>query len=249
MGFQLSVNIPAATAFLQGLLSFLSPCVLPLLPVYIGYLSGGTMQRSAEGTLAPDRGKVILHTIFFVLGISFAFLLLGIGATAAGAFFSSRGTIFVRAGGILLILLGLFQTGLLKLPAALQREYRLPAGTGGNPGALRLAMSPLTAFVTGFTFSFAWTPCVGPTLTGILLMAASAATKARGFLLMGLYTLGFTVPFLVTGLFASAVLAFFRSHRSIVRYTEKAGGAILILMGILMLSGRLGALSGYLSAL
>ncbi|MBO5565372.1 MAG: sulfite exporter TauE/SafE family protein [Lachnospiraceae bacterium] len=243
MGFQLDIQIPLLTVFLQGLISFFSPCVLPLLPVYIGYLSGGTLKRDDAGNLSYDRRKVFINTVFFVIGISFAFFLLGLGAAAIGTFFRARQMLFVRIGGILLILFGLMQLHVLELPFPLLKERRLPFSPD------RIAMSPLTALLLGFTFSFAWTPCVGPTLAGVLIVAASAATKAKGFSMIVLYTLGFILPFLATGLFATGLLALFQKNRNLVRYAETAGGILMILMGIMLYTGKLNTISGYLSTL
>ena len=277
-----SDGISVLTVFLQGLLSFFSPCVLPLLPVYIGYLSGGLEKdhpdslseisedranlespgnnetnrscESAETTESTDNSKkpfgrrqILIHTLCFVLGIGFAFFTLGLGLRAVGLFFRENRQIFAAAGGILVILLGCWQI-LSRLGESLfarsplgGRELRLPIRFD------RLAMSPLTAFLLGFVFSFAWTPCVGPILSGVLLMAASAEKAAYGFVLTGVYTLGFSVPFLLTGLFTSAVLDFFRRHRNIVQYTTVLSGILLILMGALMVTGKMDTLSADLA--
>lgn len=243
MGFNVNVSVSALTVFLQGLLSFFSPCVLPLLPLYIGYLSGGTGVRGEDGVWRYDRKKVLLHTFFFVVGVSFAFVLLGLGASALGHFFQENQLWFARIGGALVILFGLYQLGVFGTSQALSRERRLPFRMD------RWTMSPLTALVMGFTFSFAWTPCVGPAMTSVLLMTASAATRWEGMALMGVYTLGFVLPFLAVGVFTTALLAFFRSHQNVVKYTVKAGGALMILMGVLMLSGGMEKLSGWLSGL
>ena len=229
------------TVFLQGLLSFFSPCVLPLLPVYIGYLSGGTLTAGPDGTKHYDRGRLIVNTIFYVFGIGFAFFLLGLGMRAIGRFFAGNQLLFARIGGVIVVLFGLYQLGLFGPSVTLSRERRLPVRID------QLAMSPLTALLMGFVFSFAWTPCVGPVLSGVLLMAASAGSSAAGFLYIAVYTLGFAIPFLLTGLFAGTLLNYFQKHRNIVRYTEKIGGILLVFMGILMLSGQMNHLSGYLS--
>lgn len=243
MGFNVNVSVSALTVFLQGLLSFFSPCVLPLLPLYIGYLSGGTGVRGEDGVWRYDRKKVLLHTLFFIIGISFAFVLLGLGASALGHFFQENQLWFARIGGVLVILFGLYQLGVFGISQALNRERRLPFRLD------RWTMSPLTALVMGFTFSFAWTPCVGPAMTSVLLMTASAATRWEGMALMGVYTIGFVLPFLAVGAFTTALLAFFKSHRNVMKYTVKAGGALMILMGLLMLSGGMEKLSGWLSGL
>lgn len=152
MGFTLETSIPALTVFLQGIFSFFSPCVLPLMPLYMGYLSGGTKIIGADGVLRYPRKKVFLNTVFFVLGVSFAFFLLGFGFTAAGRFLSEYRVWFSRIGGILVILFGLYQLGVFG-SSVLGREHRLPFRLD------RFAMNPLVALLLGFTFSFAWTPC------------------------------------------------------------------------------------------
>lgn len=243
MGFSLDVSVPAMTVFFQGLLSFFSPCVLPLLPLYIGYLSGGTGVRQEDGRIHYKRSKVMLHTLFFVIGVSFAFFLLGLGMSAVGTFFNSNQAMFARIGGILVMLFGLYQLGILGSSDVLGKERRLPFQLD------KLAMSPVTALIMGFTFSFAWTPCVGPAMTSVLLMAASASTRSMGFLLIGVYTLGFVLPFLAVGLFTTSLLEFFRKHRGVVKYTVKIGGVLMILMGLMMFTGKMNAVTGYLSGI
>lgn len=243
MGFSLDVSVPVLTVFFQGLISFFSPCILPLIPLYIGYLSGGTGSRGEDGRIYYKRSKVMLHTLFFVIGVSFAFFLLGLGFSAMGSFFNNNQLMFARVGGILIVLFGLYQLGFFGTSSLLGRERRLPFKLD------TLAMSPLTALVMGFTFSFAWTPCVGPALASVLLMAASASTKAMGFVLIGVYTAGFVLPFLAVGLFTTSLLEFFKSHMNVVKYTVKIGGALMILMGVLMFTGKMNAVTGYLSGL
>lgn len=243
MGFSLDVSVPVFTVFLQGLLSFFSPCVLPLIPLYIGYLSGGTKTVHADGHISYNRRKVLLHTLFFVLGVSFTFFLLGFGFSALGAFFKSNQMLFARIGGILIIVFGVYQLGIFGKSKVLEQEHRLPFRLNA------LAMSPLTALLMGFTFSFAWTPCVGPALASVLLMAASAATKAMGFLLIGVYTLGFILPFLAVGFFTSSLLELLKKHRNVVKYTIRAGAVLMILMGLMMFTGKMNAVTGYLSGL
>ncbi|MCI8511643.1 MAG: redoxin domain-containing protein [Lachnospiraceae bacterium] len=233
MGFSFDIQISALTVFLQGIVSFFSPCILPLLPLYIGYLSGGTKTTGEDGRIQYDRRKVMGNTLFFVVGVSFAFLLLGLGMTAAGRFFHSRQQLFARIGGGIVFLFGLYQLGVFGTASALEREYRLPFRMEA------IAMSPVTAFLMGFTFSFAWTPCVGPALASVLLMAASASTQTAGLLLIGVYTAGFVLPFLAVGFFAASLLGFFKRHGQVVKYTVKAGGVLMLLMGALMFTGKL----------
>ena len=240
MGFSIESSVSALTIFLQGLLSFFSPCVLPLLPIYISYLSGGGRTVDAEGNVHYKRSKVLLNTAFFVLGISFAFFLLGFGFTAAGQFFRENRLLLGRIGGVLVILFGLYQLGIFGSVKFLNKEARLPFRLD------KVAMNPLTALVLGFTFSFSWTPCVGPALASVLLMATSAAA-AEGFLLIAVYTLGFVLPFLVVGLFTSSLLGLFRKYQGVVKYTVKISGVLMIFMGVMMFTGWMNTFTNYLS--
>lgn len=241
MGLSLEVSVPVFTVFLQGLLSFFSPCVLPLIPLYIGYLSGGTRQVGEDGKVYFSRKKVMLNTFFFVLGVSFTFFLLGFSASVLGSFFKGSQAIFSRVGGILIMLFGLYQLGIFGQSKTLSKEHRLPFRLD------KLAMSPVTALIMGFTFSFAWTPCVGPALSSVLLMTASASTKIWAYVLIGVYTIGFVLPFLAVGLFSTTLLDVFKKHGNVVKYTVKIGGVLMILMGLMMFTGKMNSITGYLT--
>ena len=255
MGFTIETGISAVTVFIQGLLSFFSPCVLPLVPLYLGYLAGGLNVGTGGGAVqAGDPGagpagpgkrerlKLFIRVLFFTLGISGAFFVLGMGASAAGSFFNDNRMLFARIGGVLVVLFGLYQLGVFGSSKVLGSEHRLPLRLE------KMTMSPVTALIMGFAFSFAWTPCVGPALTSVLLMAGSAETGAKGFLLIGVYTLGFILPFLAAGIFTVGLLAWFKKHMKIVRYTVKVGGVLMILMGLLMFTGKMNDITGYLSS-
>ena len=255
MGFTIETGISAVTVFIQGLLSFFSPCVLPLVPLYLGYLAGGLNVGTGGGAVqAGDPGagpagpgkrerlKLFIRVLFFTLGISGAFFVLGMGASAAGSFFNDNRMLFARIGGVLVVLFGLYQLGVFGSSKVLGSEHRLPLRLE------KMTMSPVTALIMGFAFSFAWTPCVGPALTSVLLMAGSAETGAKGFLLIGVYTLGFILPFLAAGIFTAGLLAWFKKHMKIVRYTVKVGGVLMILMGLLMFTGKMNDITGYLSS-
>lgn len=256
MGFSIETSISAVTVFIQGLLSFFSPCVLPLVPLYLGYLAGGVgagtdSAGSSDGrpdAAGSDAGagkrqklRLFFRVLCFTIGISAAFFILGLGASAAGSFFSEQRMLFARIGGILIVLFGLYQLGVFGSSKLLGGEHRIPLRLE------KMSMSPVTALIMGFTFSFAWTPCVGPALTSVLLMAGSAQTSALGFLLIGVYTLGFILPFLAAGIFTAQLLGFFRRHMKAVRYTVKIGGVLMILMGVLMFTGKMNDITGYLS--
>lgn len=257
MGFSIETSVSAVTVFIQGLLSFFSPCVLPLVPLYLGYLAGGVgagtdSAGSSDGrpdAAGSDAGagkrqklRLFFRVLCFTIGISAAFFILGLGASAAGSFFSEQRMLFARIGGILIVLFGLYQLGVFGSSKLLGGEHRIPLRLE------KMSMSPVTALIMGFTFSFAWTPCVGPALTSVLLMAGSAQTEALGFLLIGVYTLGFILPFLAAGIFTAQLLGFFRRHMKAVRYTVKIGGVLMILMGALMFTGKMNDITGYLSS-
>lgn len=239
----METSIPVLTVFFQGLLSFFSPCVLPLVPLYVGYLAGGAKSVDNDGTIRYPRKRVLVNTLFFVLGVSFAFFLLGLGVTALGSFFSDNKLILARISGIIMIFFGLYQFGVFGRSKKLSEERRFFLNLD------KWTMGPIPALLLGFTFSFAWTPCVGPTLGGVLLMAGSSGKAAAGFLLIGVYTLGFILPFLAVGLFTGSVLNFFKKYQNIVKYTVKIGAALLILMGVMTLTGALNGVTGYLSKL
>ena len=257
MGFSIETSVSAVTVFIQGLLSFFSPCVLPLVPLYLGYLAGGVgAGTDSAGSLdgRPDAAgsdagagkrqklRLFFRVLCFTIGISAAFFILGLGASAAGSFFSEQRMLFARIGAILIVLFGLYQLGVFGSSKLLGGEHRIPLRLE------KMSMSPVTALIMGFTFSFAWTPCVGPALTSVLLMAGSAQTEALGFLLIGVYTLGFILPFLAAGIFTAQLLGFFRRHMKAVRYTVKIGGVLMILMGALMFTGKMNDITGYLSS-
>lgn len=243
MNITLDTSVSIITVFLQGLISFFSPCVLPLLPVYMGYLAGGTAVRDENNHVHYNRKKVLLNTIFFVIGVSFAFFLLGFGMSTIGRFFSGNQMFFTKIGAVIVILFGLYQLGIFGSNRLLNSEVRLPFSME------KMSMSPITAVIMGFVLSFAWSPCVGPILSSVLIMAASTGTSGAGFFLIGIYTLGYIIPFLLVGLFTTGLIEFFSKHKSIVKYTVKLGGVLMIIMGILMFSGHLGNISNSLAAI
>ena len=233
-------NISYLLVFIEGVLSFFSPCIIPLIPVYMSYLAGNTEDLKSNGTITYNRRKVFIHTVFFVIGISFAFVILGMSFTALGKFFHEKQALFTKGAGILIIVLGLFQLGIFELKF-LKSERKLPFNL------TKYEANPLIAFLMGFTFSFAWTPCVGPALSSVLLFASSATTATKGYALILLYALGFVIPFLLLGLFTTQVLNFLKGHKKIVKYTVKLGGIILVAIGLMTFTGYMNGISNYLS--
>jgi cytochrome c-type biogenesis protein len=229
------------TVFLEGILSFFSPCVLPLVPLYMGYLSGGTLKTNEDGSIEYDRKKVIINTLFFVVGIGMAFFLLGLGISAAGRFFKGNQLLFARIGGIIVVLFGLYQLGFMGESRILNKQIRLPVQFE------KMTMSPITALIMGFVISFAWSPCIGPVLSSVLIMAATSGSGMSGFALIGVYTLGYAIPFILVGFFTTTLLSFLKKHRNVLRYSVKVGGALLVVMGILMFTGKMNSITNYLS--
>ncbi len=239
MGFSLDITVPAITVFIQGLLSFLSPCILPLVPIYIGYLAG-VKKEDAQGNIIYSYKTVLINTLFFVIGISFAFFLLGLGFTSLGQFFTQHQVLFTKIGGILIILLGVNQLGIFG-KSGFTKDLRIPFNLS------KIAVNPFVSLIMGFTFSFAWTPCVGPILASVLVMASSAKTATLGFILIGVYTLGFTLPFMLVGVFNTTILQLFKKHQNIIKYTVKIGAILMIAIGIMMYSGWMNGFSNYLN--
>lgn len=209
---------------MEGLLSFLSPCVLPLIPLYIGYLTSDMPEGLTRG---QSRIRTMLRTFFFVLGICTVFFLAGLGSSALHTFFTAYKIQFLLAGGFLLLLFGLFSLGVISVPF-LNRDTRISFRGNGK-------MNIFQAYLLGFFFSFAWSPCVGPLLASAVLAAASASGRLMGFVYIGAYALGFILFFILIGLFTDEMLALLKKHRSIVRYTGILGGIAVAGMGCYML--------------
>lgn len=226
-------HLSLVLVFIEGLVSFLSPCVLPIIPVYMGYLAGNSSETKNSNK------KILLFTISFIFGILTAIFLMNASINLLQGFLKEHMTLFVRLGGILIVLLGIYQLGFIKIDF-LQRTFRFSLKTGNK-------MNVMMAFIMGFTFSFAWTPCIGPALSSILILAASSGDFWYSNFLMIIYALGFTLPFLVLGLFTNKALNWLNSHRNIVKYTTKIGAIILIVFGLMMFSGKLNSISNYMA--
>lgn len=211
--------------FLEGLLSFFSPCVLPLIPLYIGYLTSGTED---EENPTKRRIHVMVLTISFVLGICTVFFLAGLGTNAFRTFLNEETLWLQLGGGIVLILFGLFALGWIRIPF-LEKERRHFLKLGEK-------MTIPKAYLMGFFFSFAWSPCIGPLLASVLFVAANASSGLLTWAYILSYTLGFIFVFLLLGLFTDEILHLLKKHRNIVKYTKILGGLVVVGMGIYMLS-------------
>ncbi|WP_425098681.1 cytochrome c biogenesis CcdA family protein [Tropicibacter sp. S64] len=227
--------LPAAVvALLAGLISFLSPCVLPVVPPYLAYMSGVSMSdMNSDGA----RGKALLAALFFVLGLSTVFLLLGFAASAAGTALLQYQGWFNTAAGVIVMIFGAHFVGVYRI-GFLDREARLDAGDRGG--------SAFGAYILGLAFAFGWTPCIGPQLGAILSLAASEASLSRGTLLLGVYAAGLGIPFLLVAAFLprlTGAMAWMKRH---MEQIERAMGLLLWTIGLLMLTGGFSALSFWL---
>ena len=230
-------GIGLLTSFAAGIVSFLSPCVLPLVPGYLSYVAGERLAAVEAPAVAGTRLAAVRLSVFFVLGFSTVFVILGASATSLGQLLLAYRYEANLVGGVIVILLGLFMMGLAKLPW-LQRELRLhPELMGGGPGA---------AYVIGIAFGFGWTPCIGPILGAILTASAVSATVSEGILLLGVYSLGLGLPFIAAAVFTDGLLARLRVLGRIGRSLQLAAGAVVTAMGVAMLTGQLTRLSYWL---
>jgi cytochrome c-type biogenesis protein len=210
--------------FLEGLLSFFSPCVLPLIPLYMGYLSADV---DPNATPRQRRLATASGTFFFVLGICTVFFLAALGASAFRTFFNAHTLELQLIGGVLLIVFGLISLDVIRLPF-LSGEHRFQV-------TAKSRWKWLNAWLMGFFFSFAWSPCIGPLLASALVVAANASSSLIGFLDIAAYALGFIIMFLLVGLFTEEILSFLKDKKNVVRITQKVGGALIIAMGAYML--------------
>jgi cytochrome c-type biogenesis protein len=233
-----TLPLPIA-AFLAGLVSFLSPCVLPLVPGYVSLISGvGVEQlKTQESHLLR---KVMLNSIAFILGFSVVFITLGAVATEVSQMLARYRSILAQIAGVVIILFGLHLTGVFKIKA-LYTDARLHNVKGSS--------TAWGAFVIGFAFAFGWTPCVGPVLTVILTFAAAQDSITKGVMLLAVYSMGLAVPFLLTALLLERFLKFYSRFRAHMHAIEVTSGALLIALGVLLVIGRFTIISNYLSFL
>src|SRR6185503_4529567 len=240
-------NVTILAAFVAGVLSFISPCVLPLIPGYLSFISGATLdemqgrptQGAGVGVAAPPsaRRRVVVTSLFFILGFSLVFVALGATASALGQFLMDRLRLLGKIAGIVLIVFGLHTMGVLRI-GWLYSERRVQVD--------RKPAGPLGALLVGIAFAFGWTPCIGPILAGILAIAGSNNSVCEGITLLAVYSLGLGIPFLITSL---AINQFFGAAKRIRKHyhaIELASGALLIVIGLLIVTGQLTIITRYL---
>ncbi len=234
------LNISGTIAFGAGLLSFFSPCVLPLVPSYLIFISGISFDNYTGQEAKKYRKIVLVNSISFILGFSFIFVAMGFSSSLLGSFFNRYQDYITRFGGLILIIMGLYYLNIIKLPFL--NQYRViqikekPIGIFGS-------------FVIGITFSLGWTPCVGPALSSILILASTSDNILSGIYLLSLYSLGMAIPFIVSSMLFDRIMVLIRRYNSIMKYTQKVLGALLLCVGVLLVSSVFTRLSFYLGNL
>lgn len=216
--------VPAAfVALLAGLLSFLSPCVLPIVPPYLAYMTG----VGVSGLKAHER-SALRPALFFVMGLSTVFLILGLAASTFGRMFLQYQTLLAQAGGVVIIVMGLHFLRVFRIPF-LDQEARLDAGDQGG--------TAMGAYLLGLAFAFGWTPCIGPQLGMILSLAATGADAGRGAALLGIYALGLGIPFLLSALFINRAMGVMDRIKPYLKTIERLMGLLLVVVGFAMVTG------------
>ncbi len=234
-----SANISLIGAFIAGLLSFLSPCVLPLIPSYITYITGLSFaDLQAEHPSHKVRQQTIIHSLLFIAGFTLVFVLLGASATFAGTFLQEHMTAIRRVGGVLIILFGIHLSGLVPIHFLLgERRFTIHRKPAGYVGSL----------LVGLAFAAGWTPCIGPILASILMVAATEETVYRGIVLLLAYSMGLAIPFFLASLAMHQFLVFFNRFKKYIRIFEIATGMFLIIVGDLVFGNYLSLLSRYVT--
>jgi len=217
-------------AFLAGLASFFTPCVLPLIPAYFTFITGFSLDELTTAKSSEMRIKILVSSIAYVSGFSFVFIILGASASFLGGLIFQYKDIIIKAGGIIIIVLGIHLTGLFRIPG-IDIEKRLHIR--------KKPLHFLGTFFVGMAFGAGWSPCIGPLLGSILIVAGSQETIWQGVILLSVYSLGMALPFILMSLFINFVLVFIKKATRMLKYINVAAGVILVVTGIFLLTGSL----------
>jgi cytochrome c-type biogenesis protein len=228
-------NVSYAVAFTAGLLSFLSPCILPLIPAYLSYISGNAVSDIMSGN---QKKSLMVKSFGFILGFSMIFIIMGASASSLGRLLAAYQPILIKLGGLFIVLMGIHMTGLVQIKW-LYQEKRLVSFSEKNRG--------LGSLFVGMAFATGWTPCIGPILSSILVYASSLETISSGVFLLAAYSLGLAVPFFITAFAISRFSAFFKKFSKHLGVVSIVSGILLIITGILVFTNRLALLASYLS--
>ena len=232
----LGESLGVVVAFSAGLLSFLSPCVLPLFPSYLSFITGMSVDRLAADVGARSRGRIILHSLAFIVGFSLVFIALGASFSAAGRFLLDYREWIRVGGGLLIIVFGLYIAGILRI------------GIFGRTRQIEIKTKPagyIGTFAVGVTFAIGWTPCVGPILGSILSLAGTAETVRKGIGLLMAYSAGLALPFFLSSLALGGFLKFFERYRAAMPVVERVAGVLLVLVGLLVVTNYFAILTSY----
>ena len=230
-------NIGIWAALAAGMVSFLSPCVLPLVPGYVSYIAGGSAAAVDPSSRSSSRLNAVVMSVWFVLGFSTVFVLLGAGASALSHLLLAYRYEAGIVGGAIILVFGVFTAGLVRL-SWLERELRVRAPIAGG--------RPIGSYLLGLAFAFGWTPCIGPVLGAILTVSATSPSASSGVALLSVYSLGLAIPFLLTALFADGMTARLRRLRGAGRALQIVAGVTMIAMGLAMMSGQLSTIAFWL---
>ncbi len=231
--FTQTVSFPAA--FVAGLLSFFSPCVLPLIPAYFTFITGFSIEELTEKYNSKIRKKVFLSTFLFVLGFSLVFILMGASASFLGGLMYTYKKLIRIIGGILIIILGIHLTGLVRIPG-LDFEKRITLE--------KKPLHFLGTLIIGMGFGAGWSPCIGPLLGSILIIAGSQETVWQGVILLGIYSTGLAIPFIIISIFINFLLTFIKKASKVLKYVNVVAGVVLIVVGLILVSNKLYVFSG-----
>lgn len=231
-------NFPVFASFLAGILTFISPCVLPLIPAYITFITGFSLDKLNEN---KNAALIFFHSLIFVFGFSFIFVLMGLSATYIGSFFSDNINVLRWIGGIVIIIFGIHLTGLFKISFLYkQLSFTNTAGRKLNYAGV---------FLIGCAFAVGWTPCVGPILSSILILASTQGKMFNGAVLLASYSFGLGIPFILTALFINKFLSFFNAIKKHYNLIEIITGILLVLIGILIITDSFTIITRYFMSL